>query len=739
MKRKKISLWKIFLIAFLTLTVVFALIIFFININLNKDIDLSLVRTGSSITKIYYYEKDEYGAPVGEPIELTDEQIFLDKNEWCSYYDMPNNLKNAFIAVEDHRFFEHNGVDWMRTAKAAFNYIVKLGKTEFGGSTITQQLIKNLTGDNKRTPKRKIEEILRAIHIEKNIGKIEILELYLNIVYLSENCYGVSTAAQTYFGKSVSELTLAECASLAAIVKSPVKYDPYTNPQNNYERRRIVLSVMLEHGYITKEEYDRAVEEEIVINSGIENENKSGVYSWYTELLIDDIADDLMTKYNLSKEGAQMMIYKGGLNIYSPIDPSLQKNAERVFESYKAYIQPSNGVYPQASCIILDPYSSDIVAIVGGVGKKSGNRLFNRATQSKRPPGSVIKPLSVYAPAIENGIINYATVFDDIPMMSENGIWPKNSPDVYHGLSDLEYSVSHSLNTSAVKALRLLGIENSYNFLKNRAELSWITVDDKNEAPLALGQLTTGETLKDLTRAYTMFSSGGYLSNSRSYYKVTDNYGNIVLENKKEYRRVISEETASIMNILLNKVTEEGTARGIKTKDYIQVAGKTGTSGNSYDKWFIGYTPYYMCGVWVGYDDPKAVYQSGLSPAISLFDALMKESSMSNETSARLFRSKNIIEAEYCRDSGEIPTDSCKLDPRLNRINIGYFIKGTEPNAYCELHKTVHINSVTGKIADSDTSYLLRRKIALLDYERQSMHDDINILDNRFTVKARQP
>ena len=738
MKRKRISLFKIFLITFLAFTIIFALALIFINANLNKEIDLSLVRTGSSVTRIYYFNKDEYGAPIGEPIELYDEQIFLDKSEWCSYYDMPRNLINAFVAVEDHRFFDHCGVDWLRTAKATFNYLIKFGKTEYGGSTITQQLIKNLTGDNRQTPKRKIEEILRAIHIEKNIGKIEILELYLNIVYLSESCYGVSSAAKTYFGKSVEELTLAECASLASIVKSPTKYDPYKNPSYNYERRKIVLAEMLDMGYISKEEYENAKDEEIIINSRIENENKSGIYSWYTELLIDDITKDLMDKYNLSKEGAQMMIFKGGLNIYTPIDPSLQNIAEKVFENYKAYLYPKDGVYPQGACIILDPYSSDVLAIIGGTGKKSGNRLMNRATQAKRPLGSVIKPLSVYAPAIEKRIISYSTVFDDVPMEGKDGFWPKNSPDVYHGLVDLEYSVSHSLNTSAVKALRLLGIDNSFNFLKNNAELTSLTQNDKNEAPLALGQLNQGESLMAVTRAYTMFSSGGYMSNSRSYYKITDNYGNILLEKEKEYKRVISEETASIMNTLLSRVTEEGTARATRVKDIISVAGKTGTSGNSCDKWFVGYTPYFLCGVWVGYDEPEPVHQWGVRPTINIFDAIMTEAHKNKDLSARLFSSKNVIEREYCRDSGKSPSESCTLDLRLNRINKGYFIKGTEPISYCELHKTVHIDALTGKIADNNTSYLLTRRIALLDYIRQEETHEIEILDKRFTIEGRQ-
>jgi len=739
MKTKRKFLRKLFLIIFLSIFAFTILTVIYINANLNKNIDLSLIRTGaSSVTKIYYYNKNEYGIPIGEPIELNDEQIFLNKNEWCSYFDMPKALVNAFIAVEDHRFFEHNGVDWLRTFKATLNYLTKFGKTEFGGSTITQQLVKNLTGENKHTPRRKIEEILRAIHIEKNISKIEILELYLNIVYLSENCYGVSSAAKTYFGKDVNDLTLAECASLAAIVKSPVKYDPYKNPENNRERRKIVLSQMLDHGYISFDEYDKALKENVIINSKIENENKTGVFSWYTELLIDDIMTDLMDKYNLSREAAQMLIYKGGLNIYSPIDPCLQSIAENVFKNYKAYIDHIDGSYPQASCIILDPYTSDIIAIVGGCGRKDGNRLFNRATQARRPIGSTIKPLSVYAPGIEYGIINYATVFDDVPMESKNGIWPKNSPNIYHGLVDLEYSIAHSLNTSAVKALRLLGVDRSYDFLVNQIGLDSIMIEDKNESPLALGQLSVGESLKNLTGAYSIFSSGGYVSNVRSYYRVTDNYGNTILDVPKRYKRAISEETATIMNILLSKVTKDGTARSTRVKEMIAVAGKTGTSGNNQDKWFIGYTPYYLCGVWVGFDQPKPVYQNGKSPAISLFDAIMTEAHKDKDLSAKLFESKNIVEREYCRDSGDLPCENCKLDLRLNRINTGYFVKGLEPVNLCTLHKTAYIDSYTGKIANDEVSYLLKRKVSLLDYDRQNIYGEYEILDSKFTFFGRR-
>ena len=740
MKKRKNPLPKIIFLTFLILLVIAMIYVVYINLSVNKQIDISLVRTGSSsVTRIYYYEKDDYGNIISEPIELKDEQLFLERNEWCSYYDMPENLINAFIAIEDRRFFEHNGVDWKRTAHATANYIINFGKSEFGGSTITQQLIKNLTGDNKQTPKRKIEEIIRAINLENNIGKFEILELYLNIVYLSQNCYGVKSAARVYFDKEIEQLSLAECATLASIVKSPVIYDPYKHPDKNRERRTSVLNAMHSMDMINDDEYNNAVNEEIIINEFIENDSKVGIYSWYTEALITDVINDLMAKYNLSYEGAQMMLYKGGLNIYTAVSPEIQKIAENVFKNYKGYIANQNGTYPQASCVIINPYNSDVLAIVGGVGVKKQNRILNRATDIKRPLGSTIKPLSVYAPAIEWGDINYSSVLVDVPIkIDENSAWPKNSPDVYHGLIDIEYAVSHSVNTVAVKILDTIGIDNSFNFLKN--DLGYkLTKDDKNLSPLALGQLTNGESLLKLTNSYSMFQNGGYIGKPRTYYRVEDNYENVLLENKQTSKRVISEETASIMNKLLTKTVREGTAHNSNINGVINFAGKTGTSGNNYDKWFVGYSPYYVCGVWVGYDEPKSINTIGKSPAIQLFDAIMKEAHKDKDTKKELFLSPNIVVSEYCADSGMLPCENCKLDPRMNRIKIGYFKPGTEPKEVCNLHTEIYIDSYTGLVANEDTSYLLKRKVSLLNYERDRLYERLNISDNRYLISSRIP
>lgn len=711
--------------------------VFYLNFKLNKEIDLSLIKTGgSSITKIFYFDYEDRQNRVGQAVELENEALFLEKSEWKSIYDMPKNLLNAFVAIEDKRFYEHNGVDWLRTMKATFNYLFK-DKSGFGGSTITQQLIKNLTGDNKVSPKRKLEEIFRAVNLEKRMSKNEILELYLNIVYLSENCYGVSTASEVYFNKKVEDLTLLECASLASIVKNPSKYDPYKFSENNKKRSEVVLKEMLAQGYISNEEYQSALKETLVINENIENERNSGIYSWYTEALIDDVAKGISEKYDLNYESAKMMITKGGLNIYSVIDPEIQKQAESVFENYSAYILPQDGEFPQASCVIIDPYSSDVLAIVGGLGKKNANMILNRATSIKRAPGSVIKPLSVYAPLIEEGLANYATVFDDTPLyMNKNGYWPKNSPNRYRGLVSLSYAVEHSINTVAVKGLNSLGINKSFDYLTNKFKLG-LNENDKDLAPLALGQLTDGETVLNITNAYTSFVNGGYISKPRTYLYVTDNYGNIILENKESKERVISKSTAEITTKLLEGVVNNGTAKQIESKSLVPIAGKTGTSGESRDKWFVGYTKQLVCGVWCGFDMPKTMYYSK-NPACSLFDGVFSKIYNGVNNELNFETSSNIVELEYCMDSGKMPCDDCYNDIRGSRVVKGYFLKGDEPKERCTLHKSVVIDTFDGLIADVTTPSFRRRTVSLIDYIRNETFDDVYIQDSEYFISSRK-
>lgn len=732
MKKKKIVI-SLLVISGILLVMLLAFLIYFFT--LNRELDLSLIRTGaSSVTRIYYFDYEDRKNRVGKEVELKDEELFLQKSEWTSLYDMPKNLSNAFIAIEDKRFFEHNGIDILRTGKAVLNYVFGKDKNSFGGSTITQQLIKNLTGDNQTTVRRKTEEILRAVNLETKLSKNEILELYLNVVYLSQNCYGVGSGAEVYFGKKVSELSLSECAALASIVKSPTKYDPYKNEDNNIKRRNLVLKEMYNQGMITDTEYNEALKEEIEINDNIEDENKSGIYSWYTEALISEVSADLAEKNKISPEAARKLILKGGLNIYSTIDPKLQECAEEIYENYSKYILPQDGKYPESACVIIDPETSDILALVGGIGKKNANIIFNRATSAKRPPGSVLKPLSVYAPAIEKNLITYASVMDDTPVQIKNNIaWPKNSPDRYRGLVPIYYAVEHSINTIAVKVLQRVGINNSIAYLNDF--LLTVSDYDKNEASLALGQLTNGESLLNITNAYTAFSNGGKISSPKSYLYVTDNYGNIVLEKDTGENQVLSKETADIMTKMLENVVESGTASIVKlNNENIALAGKTGTSSNNEDRWFIGYTPDYVCGVWTGFDTPKPIYASK-NPSCVIFNEIFNKIYDNQDEKSDFQISNNIVEKEFCFDSGEQPTSFCDKDMRGKRTVLGYFKKGTEPKSECTLHKEITIDITDGLESRLSTNALNKRRVYLIDYKRKE-YPDIKILDTDYLLSS---
>jgi len=730
-KAKKIII-AILLILLITVISVLAVIY----VRLDKEIDISLIKKcGTTVSKIYYFDYDDRQNRIGEAKELKEEAIFNEKSEWKSLYSMPENLKNAFVAIEDKRFYSHSGVDWLRTGKALLNYVFKFDKSGYGGSTITQQLIKNFTGENDVSPKRKIEEIFRAINIENNFSKNEILEAYLNVVYMSQNCYGVGAASELYFNKNVEDLSLTECASLVSIVQNPNKYDPYKFPENNAKRRKVVLKEMLEQGYITEQEYNHSVNEELAVSNDVDSNKNSGIYSWYTEALLDEVSKDMADKYGLTKDAARNLILKGGYNIYSVIDKDLQEYVEKIYEQFPAYVNNQNGTYPESSCVVIDPYTSDVLAIVGGIGKKNGNLLFNRAIDAKRPLGSVIKPLSVYAPGLEEGTFNYATVYDDTPIMLNNGqYWPKNSPDRYRGLMPISYAVEHSVNTVAVKALRDLGISHSLKYLK-RFGISASIEKDKNESSLALGQLSNGESLLNATNAYTAFANGGMVSTPKTYLYVTDNFGNTIINKETKSERVISPENAYIMTMMLKGVVDNGTASFINLSDKIATAGKTGTTSNNEDKWFIGYTPYLTCGVWTGYDTPTPMYYEK-NPSCIIFDKVMEYAHRDINENVEFRSPFGVYTSEFCFDSGMLPTENCENDIRGSRVGMGYFKFEDLPMSRCNLHKSVYIDN-DGWIIDGFRPFWQRRLVSLLDYERERQ-ECIDVLDEEYFISNRR-
>ena len=540
---------------------------------------------------------------------------------YVSLDEIPDNLINAFIAIEDKRFYDHFGVDIIRTGKAVFNYFA--GRKRFGGSTITQQLVKNLTGRDEATIERKINEAMAAIRLERNYDKSEILEQYLNVINLSGGCMGVGAAAEYYYSKTPSELTLAECATIAAITNNPSVYDPAKHPDNNKKRRDTILLCMYEQNYISKEQYAEAIEAPVKLNKSDNVQNR--INSWYIDMVTEDVIGDLCRKYDICRSAAALMLYRGGYKVYTAMDKAVQTLVEEYYANEYNFPIDSNGKTAQSAIIVIDPYTGDILGVAGAVGKKEGNRVQNYATDVKRPPGSTIKPLSVYAPAIDGGLIEWSCIFEDSPIDAER-CWPQNVDRKYRGLVDVKYAVEHSLNTVPVKILDMLGNEKSIDFLKNKLLIS--SLDESKDigfASLALGQPTRGVTLRELTAAYSIFEEGS-MSRPRSYYKVTDSKGKIILESPSQITPVITRETAAIMTRLLETVVDSGTAAGkVKLDNSVAVAGKSGTSSNCCDRYFVGYTPEILAGVWFGYDYPKSLEEFGGNLSVYIWDEVISE------------------------------------------------------------------------------------------------------------------
>lgn len=540
--------------------------------------------------------------------------------------DVPSNLTFAFVAIEDKNFYRHSGVDFIRSARATINYGL-FKKSSFGASTITQQLVKNLTGNDEISAKRKINEIFMALDMEKKYTKDEIMEMYLNIINLGNGCRGVGAAAEYYFSKDVDKLTLCECATIAAITNNPSYYNPEKNPENNKKRRDIILLCMKDQGYISEAEYYDAIGNDVLLN--INKGESEEINSWYTDMVIEDVIDDLCANYSISRYVASNMIYSGGLNIYTAIDKSIQKILEDYYADKSHFLFEESGI--SSAFTVIDSSSGDILGVVGNIGDKTQNRLQSYATDTKRPTGSAIKPLSVYAPAIDEGIIKWSSIYEDSPIKIGNSDWPKNANGKYIGNVDIATALKKSLNTVPVKILNELGTKKSISFLKEKLCITGLeysdgrNTHDEGYASLALGQHENGITLMELTGAYIIFSDGEYIK-PRSYYKVTDSYGNVLLDNTSEGERVISRESAAIMTKLLEGVVDGGTAKNsISLDNYVSVAGKTGTTQNNADRYFIGYTPSLLGGAWMGYEYPKSIEDGGINPTLKIWDDIMSK------------------------------------------------------------------------------------------------------------------
>jgi len=712
--------------------------------------DIDNLKYDSSLTTfLYYEEKNEDGT--SQWVEWEEERIHGTENRmWVSYDEMPEDLINAFVSIEDKRFFTHEGIDLRRTTGAVLGFMT--GNNSYGGSTITQQLIKNVTGEDDVTIQRKIQEILRALNLEEKRSKEEILEMYLNTIYLAKGCYGVSAASYEYFGKEVSELTLVECAALASIPQNPSKWNPVSFPENNEERRWTVLEEMYKNNDIEKtytlEEIRAAQEEELVLAEGSQEQEISTVHSWFVDTLIFDVIEDLQETYQYDEQTAKNLLYSGGLKIYTTVDRDIQAKLDSVFLNNDMFPSQGTGVQVESAMTIMDQSTGNIVAIVGGRGEKTAPLGFNRATMATRQPGSAIKPLSAYSVALEKGLLNYSTVFDDSPFRTdaeEEAAWPGNWNNLYEGLITTAQAVRDSKNTVAVRVVDRLGVKTSYDFLVNKYRLSTLEKADMDYAPLALGGLTTGVTNRDLCTAYASIANNGIYNESKTYTKVLDSTGNVILDHSNSETEVIlSEDTCAIMTKMLQEVVITGTGRNYITLDQkMDVAGKTGTTNNNYDLYFCGYTPYYTAACWVGYDNPKSLSnftsgQTRISAAAYVWDQVMTSihQDVIASGNAKKFSdglTKNVITRTFCKDSGLLVGEHCSEDLRGNRTATGYYTISNLPTATCNTHVPVSYCKESGCVAGPGCTDV--KTVALVSVQR-TFEVNVKITDAQYVYQS---
>ncbi len=700
------------------------------------------------------------------------QKIYADVDQqWASYEEIPKDLIHAAVAIEDKRFFEHQGVDWFTTIKACINMFVGSG-SQFGGSSITQQLIKNNLHADDVTVQRKVLEIFRATELEKRYDKTQVMEHYLNIIFLGQRCNGVKAAAAEYFGKELEFLTPAECACLISITNNPSLYNPYrtsldkegkTGMEQNTIRRTNVLFEMRNQGYLTEEEYQAALNQEIVLKRGIDPEDKVAdcpneacgyhgkvstfekredgkyycpqcgeltaigedasqeVYSWFVDTMLEEVAQDLAEKEGVkwneltNKEKREYIsnnVAKRGYHIYTTLDYNVQQTVDKIYQNLEEIPKTSSMQQLQSGIVIIDNRTGDIVAMAGGVGKDKGFDDFNRAVDAKLQPGSSLKPLSVYAPGFELGVINPASVIKDMPLYYTETEGGYKRPFPYNDGRDFGYTrtvlggLVSSVNAVAVNTLDTIGLGYSYNFAKEKFRISTLTnhyvnsqgtvFSDENYSPLAMGAPTIGVTIRDMTAAYATFANNGTYRSARTYTKVYDRNGELVLDNTQTTEKILNEKTINYINYCLDNAVDHGTGNVADLKNMgIDVCGKTGSTSNYKDRWFCGYTNYYTAAVWCGYDQPEVInlVGDGRNPAARLWKKVM-EPLHQGKTSHAMFSTEDMVQVSVCLDCGKLATDHCLMDARTHnagtgRTSIAYVYEEDAPLDDCDCHVIV--------------------------------------------------
>ncbi|MFU0832822.1 MAG: Penicillin-binding protein 1A [Oscillospiraceae bacterium] len=655
------SVFKMILRCIMTVITIFVISGIIVSVSLlsyiysmrNESVDYDLHKLQLNYTSFIYVNGP--GDDASNPVKY--QSLYSSENRvWVDYDQIPQDMKDAIVAIEDKRFWEHSGVDWKRTISAAVNLFsfFQSDSTTYGGSTITQQLIKNITGENEVSLTRKVKEIFRALNLEKKYSKEEILGAYLNVVNFGSGCNGVQTAANLYFGKNIQECDLAECAAIAGITQNPTAYSPLLHPEKNKERQQTVLTAMHDQGKITDEEYQTAMEEsenmQFVGKKTEDVVDENSVWNWYTEALFEDVKESLMEVYSCSAEKSVDMIYHGGLKIYSAMNADFQNIAEEVFNDGETF--PS--AYPnlQGGFVAMD-YNGRVLAVVGSRGEKESNRLFNLATDAKRQPGSSIKPLAVYGPAVNAGLINYSSLVNDEPVENwKNGQpGPANWDYQYHGLITVEKALEQSYNAAAVQIDKMLTPDVSFNFLQDKLGFTSLEAADNTLAAMAVGGMTQGVTVEEMTAGFQIFGNGGKFYEPYTFYYIEDHDGNVIVDNRDQVPiQAISSTAATIVHKLLNNVMAHGTGISANIWGW-DVFGKTGTTNDNKDSWFVGGTPYAVAGVWTGYRTPKVLTRYETPVAKAVWKNIMTQY-LEDKEKKDFELDPNVIAYKFCEESG---------------------------------------------------------------------------------------
>ena len=609
----------ILLIGVVTGLIFVCIFAFYVKTCITPSLDLDLNDFTLNQSSIIYYQDSNGDYQKLTTVKSSENRIWVDGDQ------IPQHMKDALVAIEDKRFYTHKGVDWFRTAHAALNMFT--GGSTFGGSTITQQLIKNLTQQDDITVQRKLLEIFQALDLEKNYDKDEILEYYLNAVYFGEGCYGVQTAAQTYFGKDAKDLSVAESAAIVGITNLPTYYDPFYSVENNKERQENVLREMYKQGYLNKSEYEAAKSEELEFVRGENSPDTSNVYSYYEEVVLSDVIGDLAEAKGISRNAASQLVHNAGYEIYACIDKDIQAKVDAIYTDPEQLPKSYSGTKSQlqSAIVIIDQTTGEIKALSGGTGEKTISYGLNRATGTTRPPGSSIKPIAVYGPAVEYGLISPSTMVLDADethvQLAHTSWYPKNSPNTYDGIITITTALQKSKNTVAAQIMDKLTPSASLEFLRSRLGVTSLIDSDADYAAMALGEPHYGITVREMAQAYTALANDGVFTYSRTYTMVKDRSGKIILDNQPQTIQAFSQETARTMTYMLNNAATYGTGSESRLSN-MPVAGKTGTTTSNRDRWFCGYTPYYTCAVWTGYDTPETMSFSG-NPATQIWQKVM--------------------------------------------------------------------------------------------------------------------